>query len=117
MANRGERAVLDAEGHAVISPIENASALAALKPEEWNEYHLVCAGPRIALKVNGELVAEVVDDDVAQQDLQGILGLLFPAGTTGVVQFKDIRLKILKPAGPQHVRLTNVPLEAAPAGK
>ena len=62
---------------------------------DWHEYYLTCQGPHLWLKINGRLVAEVVDNDPKQQDFSGILALQLHSGPPMTVQFKDIRLKRL----------------------
>ena len=64
------------------------------------------------LDINGQLVAEVVDHDPRRQDFQGKLGLQLHSGPETVVQFKDIRLKIRKPAAAaQDIPLTRLDRE------
>lgn len=98
LARRGQRAVFDRNGIANIAEINEASGPAWFKLEDWHEYHLVGTGSHLVLKVNGRLAAEVDDNDPKQQDFSGILGLQLHTGPPTTVQFKDIRLKILKPA-------------------
>jgi hypothetical protein len=95
LAWRGEQAVFDANGQKTVTSIEGATGQARFNLGEWHEYDLICRGTTMTLKVNGRLVSEVVDDDPAQQDLSGILGLQLHSGPPMKVQFKDIRLKIL----------------------
>ena len=95
LAWRGERAVFDATGQKAITPIEGATGPARFSLDQWHEYDLTCKGTTMTLKVNGRLVAEVVDDDPAQRDLSGILALQLHSGPPMKVQFKDIRLKVL----------------------
>jgi len=97
LAFRGERTVFDESGKATKSPIIAAQGPAAFRLEEWHEIDLTCIGPKLVLKINGKLAAEVLDNDPKQRDLQGILGLQLHTGPTTVAQFKDIRLKVLKP--------------------
>jgi sucrose-6-phosphate hydrolase SacC (GH32 family) len=98
LAMRGQRAVFDEQGKAQHTRIPEAEGAPWFKLEEWHEYHLICEGPRLTLKVDGRLAAEVVDNDPKQQDFSGILGLQLHSGPPTTAQFKDIRLKILKPA-------------------
>jgi len=98
LAMPGERAVFDANGARSVSEIENAPARPAFRLEDWHEYHLTCVGPRITLRVNGEIIAVVEDNDPRRQELQGVLALQLHSGPPTVVQFKDIRLKQLRPA-------------------
>lgn len=98
LAWRGERTVLDAAAKPSKSQIDAAQGPAGFKLEDWHEYHLICVGARLTLKVNGRLVAETVDNDPQHQAAQGILALQLHTGPPTTAQFKDIQLKILKPA-------------------
>ena len=99
LAMRGERTVFDANGKKDVTPLPEATGPAWFKLEEWHEYDLTCRGTTITLKVDGRLLAEVVDNDPKQQDLAGILGLQLHSGPPMTVQFKDIRLKRLDSKG------------------
>src|SRR5688572_7171093 len=103
LAMRGERAVFDAEGKHRAAKLPEAQGDAWFRLEDWHEYHLVCAGPKITLRINDRLVAEVEDNDPRRRELQGTLALQLHSGPPTVVQFKDIRLKILKPAEQKQV--------------
>ena len=98
LALRGERATFDKSGKRTVEPIEAAEGEPWFKLEEWHEYHLICVGHKLTLKVDGKLAAEVTDDDPNQFDAAGILGLQLHSGPPTVAQFKDIRVKIIKPA-------------------
>lgn len=98
LAMRGERAAFNALNQRTASPLPESAGTAWFKLEEWHEYHLVCRGSRISLHVDGRLAAEVDDHDPHRAEAQGILALQLHSGPPTVVQFKDIRLKILKPA-------------------
>lgn len=95
LAWRGERTVFAADGQKVTTPIDGAGGPARFSLADWHEYHLICKGAALTLKVNGRVVAEVIDNDSQQQDLSGILALQLHSGPPMTVQFKDIRLKRL----------------------
>ncbi len=95
LAWRGERTVFAADGSKTTTAIEGADGPARFRLEDWHEYDLVCRGTTLTLKVNGRLVAEVIDSDPAEQDLSGVLALQLHSGPPMTVQFKDIRLKKL----------------------
>ncbi|MBI5095856.1 MAG: DUF1080 domain-containing protein [Candidatus Hydrogenedentes bacterium] len=97
LAWRGERTVFDATGQRTTTVIPGDDGPARFKLDEWHEYDLTCRGPVLSLKVNGRLVAEVVDNDPKQQDFSGIFALQLHSGPPMKVQFKDIRLRLLKP--------------------
>jgi hypothetical protein len=96
LAWRGQRTIFDRDGKATHSKIEEAQGPAAFKLEDWHEYHLICDGPRLTLRVNDRLVAEAVDNDPLHFDAAGILALQLHSGPPTFVQFKDIRLKKLQ---------------------
>jgi hypothetical protein len=95
LALRGQRTEFDERGNRTITEIPEAKGAPWFKLDEWHEYHLICAGPRLTLRVDGRLVAEVIDNDPGQQDLSGILALQLHTGPPTTVQFKDIQLKVL----------------------
>lgn len=100
LAMRGEHAIIDALGKRNVIPLVEASGPAWFKLEDWHEYHLVCLGTYLALSIDGRLAAQVNDHDPRRAETQGILALQLHSGPPTVVQFKDIRLKVLKPAAP-----------------
>jgi hypothetical protein len=100
LALRGQRTTFDENGKVSKEPIKEAAGAAWFKLEEWHEYHLICIGNKITLKVNDKLAAEMIDNDPKNSDASGILALQLHSGPPTVAQFSDIRLKILKPAKP-----------------
>lgn len=112
LAWRGERATFDAEGKRTVAPIAEAGGAAWFKLEEWHEYRLRCVGRKITLQVDGRLAAEVEDNDARRFEPQGILALQLHSGPPTVVQFKEIRLKILKPAEERAARISSPGREA-----
>jgi len=109
LAWRGERAVFDAEGNRAVTKITEAAGDAWFRLEDWHEYHLTCVGPRITLRIDGRLVAEVEDNDPRRRELLGILALQLHSGPPTVVQFKDVRLKELKAAAPPRESSGSIP--------
>lgn len=95
LAWRGEKTVFDATGQKTTTVIEGADGPARFALEDWHEYHLICRGPELTLEVNGRVVAQVTDNDPAQQDFAGILALQLHSGPPMTVQFKDVRLRRL----------------------
>jgi hypothetical protein len=99
LAWRGERTVFAEDGKRQTTKIPQAQGAAGFDIEQWHEYHLICKGTTLTLKVNGKLVAEAVDNDKKNLDLSGLLAMQLHSGPPMKVQFKDIRLKVLAPAG------------------
>ncbi len=98
LALRGEHAAFDTDGNRAVRPIAEAAGDAWFALEEWHEYRLVCVGGHITLYVNGRLAAEIEDRDPRRAEPQGILALQLHSGPPTVAQFRNIRLKVLKPA-------------------
>jgi hypothetical protein len=113
LAWRGERTMIDASGKMTKEPITEAQGEADFKLEDWHEYHLICVGNKLTLKVNGKLMAETTDHDPVHFAAQGILAMQLHTGPPTTAQFKDIRLKVLKPA---VVKATPTPTETKTGG-
>jgi hypothetical protein len=95
LAWRGERTVFGEDGEPTTTPIEEAKGDPWFDLGQWHEYHLTCVGPKLTLKVDGRIVAEVIDNDPKQQDFEGVFALQLHSGPPMLVQFKDIRVKKL----------------------
>jgi type 1 glutamine amidotransferase len=74
LANRGQKTVIGSDGKMTI----------------------IARGNHIILKVNGQITAEVVDNDDGQREMSGVLALQLHAGPPMTVQFKDIQMKRTK---------------------
>jgi sucrose-6-phosphate hydrolase SacC (GH32 family) len=98
LAWRGERTVIDEHGKMAKEKIAEEQGPAGFKLEEWCDYHLICVGRHLTLKVNGRLMTEVTDNDPVRFAQQGILAMQLHTGPPTTAQFKDIQLKIIKPA-------------------
>ncbi len=96
LAFEGKRTVFDADGKANTTDLNLEPGAREFRLDEWHEYHLVCRGPHLLLKVNGKTIAEVIDNDPTQQDFAGILAMQLHTGPPHKAQFKEIRLKTLK---------------------
>ena len=100
LAMRGERTTFGLDGERIGGKLDLAEEPAWFRLEDWHDYHLICLGSKLTLFVNGKLAAEVVDHDPRRQAFKGILGLQLHSGPPSVVQFRDIHLKVIKPAEP-----------------
>lgn len=98
LALRGERATFDKDGNRTTEPLAEGVGDPWFRLEEWHEYHLVCVGNKISLRVNDRLAAEIEDNDPRRAEPQGILALQLHSGPETEVQFRNIRLKVPKEA-------------------
>ena len=62
-----------------------------LKPNDWNQYEVLCDGDLIQLRVNGLLTAELRDTSAKT----GIIALQLHKGPGMEVQFRNVRIKEL----------------------
>jgi Domain of Unknown Function (DUF1080)/Trehalose utilisation len=74
---------------------EDEALQKAAKKGEWNEYRVVAQGFKIQNYINGQLTAEVQDDDTQMRRRGGLLALQLHAGPPMKVQFRNIKLKRL----------------------
>ena len=64
-------------------------------PEAWNEYTITCRGNHTLIQLNGYQTVELIDNDMKDRTLEGVLALQIHGGAPMKVEFKDIRLKEL----------------------
>jgi hypothetical protein len=87
------------------------------KEKDWNEYHIIAQGNHLIHYLNGYRTMELVDNDRLTNPndpkdtkgaaTEGILALQIHAGPPMVVQFKDIRVRHLRPKYGDAVVLFN----------
>ena len=65
-----------------------------IKTGEWNSYHITAKGNQITTRINGKVMAELVDE-APDARRSGLLALQLHAGPAMKVQFRDIKLKRL----------------------
>jgi hypothetical protein len=65
-----------------------------LKRDQWNDYRILCEGPRIRLYVNGKQTVDYTETD-ASIPLKGIIGLQIHAGKPSEARYKDIVIRTL----------------------
>ena len=63
-----------------------------VRPNDWNEYEILCQGDHIQLKLNGLVTADLHDS--ARRE--GIIALQLHRGPPMEVYFRNIRIKVLK---------------------
>ncbi|GMW03137.1 MAG: hypothetical protein AMXMBFR84_42720 [Candidatus Hydrogenedentota bacterium] len=103
LAMRGEHADFDLRGNRTATPLADAVGDPWFSLENWHEYHLTCIGGSITLRVDGRLAASISDTDARRAEPQGIFALQLHSGPPTLVQFRNIRVKVLKPAEPVEV--------------
>lgn len=96
MAERGTKVVIDETGKKNAERIADSAELQSkIKAEDWNEYEVTAQGFHFVHKINGNVTADVTDNDASNRAASGILALQVHTGPPMTVEFKDIQLKRL----------------------
>ena len=92
VAQNGQTVIIDAEGARwLVKETEPVKANVA----EWNEYTVIARGNHLIHKLNGQMTSDVIDHQVKERELEGLLALQIHRGPAMKVQIKDIVLKEL----------------------
>ena len=68
----------------------------SVKNNDWNTMHIIANGNHMQHFVNGVLISEVTDLDTQNRSNKGFIGVQVHVGPPMKVEYKNIRLKILK---------------------
>jgi hypothetical protein len=74
---------------------EDEALQKVVKKGDWNEYRIVAKGFTLQNYINGQLTAEVTDEDGQMRRRGGLLALQLHAGPPMKVQFRNLKLKRL----------------------
>jgi hypothetical protein len=109
---RGMKTFIDEDGTRYEQQAENpAEILKAVKPDDWNEYHITACANHLKQAINGKTTAEIIDWQKDKRAMEGLLALQMHAGMGEMtIQFKDIQLKKL--SGCKEVTKEAMPIPA-----
>lgn len=97
LVERGSRVAMAADGTRRVETFAPANQYAVLfRENDWNDYRIVAIGERVAVYINGTLFSEMQDRQIDQRDLSGSLALQLHSGGHTKVEFRNIRLEVLK---------------------
>lgn len=77
----------------LVSTIGNTDDLARLVTDDWNEVYLVVRGNVLTHIINGRVMSVVVDDDVPNRPVDGLIGVQVHVGPPMKVEYRNIRLR------------------------
>jgi hypothetical protein len=77
----------------VLSSLGDPRELAAFITPEWNSYHLIIRGNVLAHILNGHLMCVVIDDDVPNRTMKGLIGVQVHVGGPMKIEYRNFRLK------------------------
>ena len=95
LAYRGKKTVFDEDGNRCTTNLKKTLKDSHFELGDWHDYILICKGDKLTLYVNGVLVAKVIDKDLKNKDVSGLLALQLHSGKPMLVQFKNIWFKKL----------------------
>lgn len=95
LANRGTKVKIPAGGkpEVVGATVDEKEIIAAVKPNDWNDYTIIAQGNHLIHKINGVTTVDVVDEDAEKGKKNGLLALQLHAGPPMTVRFRNIRIK------------------------
>ena len=92
---RGDQLVIDADDIPTIKPIKNGLKSTDIRPGKWNDVHIIARGNNFRLYINDKLGSEFTEHLPEDRRLKRGMIQLQLHDPDMVVQFKDIRLKLL----------------------
>lgn len=97
IALRGQKTLLTSGNKPkLIDSIGNTlNLIKSIRPDGWNELHIIAKGNRLQHYINGVLMSEIVDDDTTNRKMSGLLGVQVHVGPPMKVEFRNILLKTL----------------------
>jgi len=69
---------------------------AAIKADDWNDIEIVAQGNKLSHFINGQLISEVIDNDLENRMEKGFIGVQVHVGPPMKIEYKDMQIKILK---------------------
>jgi Domain of Unknown Function (DUF1080) len=66
-----------------------------IKVNDWNQFHVIARGSTLIHILNGRVTAILVDDDVKNRTMKGLLGFQIHQGPPMKVEFRNVLLKTL----------------------
>jgi hypothetical protein len=61
----------------------------------WNEYHIIARGNVLTQILNGRVMSMLIDDDVPNRKMSGLIGIQLHLGPPMKIEVRNIRIKIL----------------------
>ena len=95
LALRGQVSEIDNQkGAFEIGSVGDRDALLQfIRKEDWNACHIIVRGNIVVHKINGQIMSIVIDNDVEQRKMEGLLGVQVHVGPPMTIEYKNIRIK------------------------
>lgn len=77
----------------ILSSLGDTKELANVITTDWNSVHLTIRGNVLVHAINGHVLSVVVDDDIPNRTMEGLLGVQVHVGPPMKVEYRNFRLK------------------------
>jgi hypothetical protein len=95
-ATRGQVGLLADPQRGAIGSAGTADELKQIiKVNDWNQYHIIARGSTLIHILNGRVTAVLIDDEVKNRTMKGLIGLQIHVGPPMKVEFRNVYLKTL----------------------
>jgi hypothetical protein len=74
---------------------DGAELKSFIKSGDWNDYHIIARGDAITQILNGHVMSMLIDDDVANRKLSGLIGIQLHLGPPMRVEVRNVRIKVM----------------------
>jgi hypothetical protein len=94
LAMRGQVTHLQPGKKRIVANLRSGDELKSLiKVNDWNQLHIIARGNVLTHILNGQLMAEAIDDDATGRAIGGLIGFQMHVGPPMKVEFRSIWLK------------------------
>jgi hypothetical protein len=109
VAQNGQSVIVDEKGQKFLV---RQRAPKAVDISQWHEYTIVARGNKLVHKLDGDVVMELTDHEVAKRSLEGLLAIQIHGGPAMLVEIKDVQLKELPPSPVVTLAQEPIPADA-----
>jgi hypothetical protein len=109
VAQNGQRVIVDEKGQKFLVQQREPKPVDLW---QWHEYTIIARGNKIVHKLDGLVVMELTDHDLAKRSLEGLLAIQIHGGPAMRVEIKDVQLKPLPPSPVVTLAQEPIPADA-----
>ncbi|MFK7768955.1 MAG: family 16 glycoside hydrolase [Mariniblastus sp.] len=96
LCQRGQKVTIRGKKDKTAEKVSDpAELLKKIDMDGWNEMEVTASGNHLVVKINGQVTADVTDEEAEQYKRRGLIGLQLHVGPPMKIEFKDIHLKRL----------------------